>query len=122
MILVVERAEFRHQALSNLKRSPTFGDKLDNRRHRNPILLREQFLTTKSSITANHYLTRMRTLPDIREDIKYCSDSVNVDTSKVLTQKNKYPELGRRMLTQKGFGTILIIFLDFSISLILYWK
>ena len=55
-------------------------------------------------------------------DKKYCSDTVNVDTSKLLTQKNKCPELGHPMLTQKGFGTILIIFLYFSISLILYWK
>jgi len=47
----------------------------------------------------------------------YCGSQVNWDASKLLTQKNKCPELGRRMLTQKAFGTILIIFLVSSISL-----
>ena len=35
----------------------------------------------------------------------YCSGQVNWDASKLLTQKNMYPELGHRMLIQKDFGT-----------------
>ena len=48
----------------------------------------------------------------------YCSGQVNWDASKLLTQKNMYPELGHRALTQNDFRTTLIIFPVFLISLI----
>ena len=35
----------------------------------------------------------------------YCGRQVNWDASKLLTQKNVYPELGGRMLTPQAFGT-----------------
>jgi len=36
---------------------------------------------------------------------EYCRAQVNWDASKLLTQKNMYPKLGHRMLTQKALGT-----------------
>ena len=53
-------------------------------------------------------------------DKKYCSDTVNVDTSKLLTQKNKCPELGHHADTKRFWDNIdnFSVFLNFFDTLL----
>ena len=76
------------------------------------INVERSLLLAYTQIRAHQYTRLCHPLP------YYCSGQVNWDTSKLLTQKNMYPELGRRRLTQKAFETTKIIFLVFMISLI----
>ena len=55
--------------------------------------------STQEYYRVNNISLRYETL------LEYCSGQINWDASKLLTQKNMYPELGRPMLTQKVFGT-----------------
>ena len=50
-----------------------------------------------------HICSLLRRASDHVFHLKYCSGQINWDASKLLTEKNMYPELGRCMLTGKSF-------------------